>query len=92
MSDTSDHLTIIAGERGALTPADRATIKRGANELEWSYRQLLLMQEHLIEVQGNLLAARERIYELERRPDPLWFMSSGWVTVQMRDDDRWRPQ
>lgn len=88
MSDTFDLLAIIAGECGALTTADRDMIRRGADELEWSYRQLLLMQEHLIEVQGNLLAARDRIYELERKPDPSWSMSSGWIECPLRED-RW---
>lgn len=70
MIDTFDELRIIAQDGSWLDAADRATIARGADELETAYRMLISTQAILIETQQRQIATNERLIEVTRKGMP----------------------
>lgn len=86
-SNAFDELRIIAGENNKLPPADRAIIRRAADDLESSYRALGLTHLQLIETQQRLIAVNDQLIQarkaaLPAQPHPKWSMSTGWMRME----------
>lgn len=86
-ANSFDELRIIAGENNKLPPADRATIRRAADDLESSYRALGLTHLQLIETQQRLIAVNDQLIQarkatLPAQPRSRWSMSTGWIRME----------
>lgn len=87
MIDVADELRIIATEIGRLSAADRATIARGANDLEAALNRAIVLDTQLLEANAHRVALTDQL-NAERRKSAgtavalLWTMTTGWVRAE----------
>lgn len=87
MEDLPNELRIIATETGRLSPADRATIARGANYLEVKINHANMLNAQLLEANAHRVALTDQLTAERRKhagaPASLpWSMSTGWVRAE----------
>ncbi len=81
MSETCEEVRIIAKDARGISPGDRATILRMADELESAQRLLGQTQAWLLESQQHRIALVERVAELKKPDSVTIFPTYGSQTA-----------
>lgn len=83
--ETADELRVLATEPNRLPLADRALIKRAAEELETTNRALVAARTELALSLSRRAALTERVVESERRyPLQAYALHVGWRFARWR--------
>jgi len=81
-SNSFDLLRIIAGESNNLSPDDRATLRKAADELESAQWALIKSNCDLIEAQQRAIALHDQIMATNKRTVAGWSYRTGWIAME----------
>lgn len=90
MNEASTELRIVAADARGLSTADRACIKEAADEYDAIWRELIRIQEALIDSHQQRIATNDQLIQA-RRELAAWHDAQSWLITINAGPERYGP-